>query len=433
VLAVNRCKHGTAAINFVSSSFLLSITINPQLALPLQTDAFLTRLSCCMEIASTSGVGNEPILPTAYQQGRSDQEKRPWRRPKRNAEQQQGPSGASGDSHFSTPKDGRSSNQRDPTAPSRQNASSWRAPGAVDDAHRIQTDDSRSRSYRPRKPNLNQQGSGASTPSASTSTGVSGQSENHATAPPGVVNDALSSQRDNNRSRNRRRPKPLPTDQAIGTSTPSSTVISPASEQPTVPPGAADDALSTRPDSRRPRNPRQQRPNPTIQENAASSSTVVSNQPGQPPPRRGAKFGGKLTHPESTTETRPADKYKTKVGPIGDDLASTLIHALSTPPYPDCPICFSSIHPAQPSWSCSPSSPTIVGENEEVQYCWTTFHVKCIRSWASKSVKDIADAWRARGEERNGDWRCPGCQSKRETVPSGYWYICIHFSRISQN
>jgi transcriptional repressor NF-X1 len=22
-----------------------------------------------------------------------------------------------------------------------------------------------------------------------------------------------------------------------------------------------------------------------------------------------------------------------------------------------------------------------------------------------------------------GDWRCPGCQAKREVVPSGYWYV----------
>ncbi|KAF9460740.1 hypothetical protein BDZ94DRAFT_1265402 [Collybia nuda] len=51
--------------------------------------------------------------------------------------------------------------------------------------------------------------------------------------------------------------------------------------------------------------------------------------------------------------------------------------------------------------------------------------MKCIVSWASKSVKDVADAWRARGEEgRRGDWRCPGCQVKRESIPSGYWCFC---------
>ena len=146
-------------------------------------------------------------------------------------------------------------------------------------------------------------------------------------------------------------------------------------------------ALSTQADSPHPRNSRQQKPKPINQEHT------------------GTETWGQVGWLESMTETRLADNYKTKVGPIGDDLASTLIHALSTPPYPDCPICFSPIHPAQPTWSCSPSTPTIVGQNEEVQYCWTTFHVKCIRSWASKSVKDIADAWRARGEQWNGDVR----------------------------
>ena len=39
-------------------------------------------------------------------------------------------------------------------------------------------------------------------------------------------------------------------------------------------------------------------------------------------------------------------------------------------------------------------------------------------------MKDVAEAWRARGEhDRVGDWRCPGCQAKREVVPSGYRYV----------
>jgi transcriptional repressor NF-X1 len=83
-----------------------------------------------------------------------------------------------------------------------------------------------------------------------------------------------------------------------------------------------------------------------------------------------------------------------------------------------------SVHREQPIWSCSPSITTILPHDAEgpPQYCWTTFHLKCIRSWASKSVKDIEDAWRARGEEgKTGDWRCPGCQAKREVVPKVYW------------
>ncbi|KAF8872738.1 hypothetical protein BD779DRAFT_1613762 [Infundibulicybe gibba] len=111
--------------------------------------------------------------------------------------------------------------------------------------------------------------------------------------------------------------------------------------------------------------------------------------------------------------------------PVPDDLTSTLIHALRTPPYPDCPICFSSIHPSQPVWSCSPSIPVItIGPDVAAQYCWTTFHMKCIRAWAGKSVREVQDAWRARGEERGGEWRCPGCQGKREEVPNDYWCFC---------
>ncbi|KIM74148.1 hypothetical protein PILCRDRAFT_828564, partial [Piloderma croceum F 1598] len=149
--------------------------------------------------------------------------------------------------------------------------------------------------------------------------------------------------------------------------------------------------------------------------------------------RRGAKFNAGLT--ESSTEAASSAgssnqpyKYKRSV-PKGDDLTSNLIHALSTPPYPDCPICFAAIHPAQPTWSCSLSrdNRALDGdskENESSLCCWTTFHLKCIKNWSSKSVKEIADAWRARGEDRPGEWRCPGCQSKRVHVPDGYWCFC---------
>ncbi|KAG6873347.1 hypothetical protein C0995_000207 [Termitomyces sp. Mi166 len=143
-------------------------------------------------------------------------------------------------------------------------------------------------------------------------------------------------------------------------------------------------------------------------------------------PRRGAKFGASLTEPQATPVSKPRNRYRRNAAssePIREDLTSRLIHDLRTPPYPDCPICFNPIHPAQRTWSCSPSISIVrppEDEGQEQQYCWTTFHVKCIGEWASKNVKAVADAWRARGEsDKKGDWRCPGCQAKRETVPSG--------------
>lgn len=172
---------------------------------------------------------------------------------------------------------------------------------------------------------------------------------------------------------------------------------------------------------RRPRNPT----------GAAETGTNSSDK--QPPRSNGrrANFGAGLT---TTDDSRPPanrgkQTNKPKDLPQGDDLTSTLIRGLSTPPYPDCPICFSSIRPDHAIWSCSPSIPIVVSSEAQVkEYCWTSFHVKCIRSWAEKSVKDVAEAWRARGEtDKKGDWRCPGCQAKREIVPSGYWYVVFTF------
>lgn len=186
------------------------------------------------------------------------------------------------------------------------------------------------------------------------------------------------------------------------------------------------------------------------QPESANSNPIVSNKSqgkqgerkspdddngdGVPAPKRDggrrANFGGNLTQP-GPSKPRPAVPNKlrgdrqAKGLPGGDDLASSLIRNLSTPPYPDCPICFSAIRPEQAIWSCSPSIPIVTSSEAQVQqHCWTSFHVKCIRSWAEKSVKDVADALRARGEmDIKGDWRCPGCQAKREVVPSGYWYV----------
>ncbi|KAI1798103.1 hypothetical protein LXA43DRAFT_908743 [Ganoderma leucocontextum] len=159
----------------------------------------------------------------------------------------------------------------------------------------------------------------------------------------------------------------------------------------------------------------------------------------KPRPRRGRKFGGELT--EGAVDTAAQDvpsteKYR-NTAPKADDLTSRLIAELSTPPYPDCLICFAPITPMQSTWSCSPSHPTLAGSDDEgptseksqranvsAQCCWMTFHLKCIKVWAAKSIKDVQEAWRARGEERQGDWRCPGCQSKRTAIPSSYWCFC---------
>ncbi|KAF8909061.1 hypothetical protein CPB85DRAFT_1308246 [Mucidula mucida] len=140
-------------------------------------------------------------------------------------------------------------------------------------------------------------------------------------------------------------------------------------------------------------------------EGAADSSA----QP-QPKTSRRPRFNGGLTGPSEGGSSHSHRKEKYKLPDASaDDLTSTLIRSLSVAPYADCPICFSSIHPAQPTWSCSPTMPVI---DEDPQYCWTTFHLKCIRSWSEKSYKEIKEAWRAR------------CQGKRNVLVGGYRCFC---------
>ncbi|KAJ7039810.1 hypothetical protein C8F04DRAFT_996217 [Mycena alexandri] len=148
-----------------------------------------------------------------------------------------------------------------------------------------------------------------------------------------------------------------------------------------------------------------------------------------PAPRRGrgSKFNTGLTTDDaaSSAPNPPRARQAKPAAPVADDLTSILTAALRTPPYPDCPICFSAVHPAQPTWSCSPSLPVLDTASTEEHCCYTTFHLKCVRAWASKSVKELADAWAARGEPgRGGEWRCPGCQARRAAVPTAYRCFC---------
>lgn len=185
--------------------------------------------------------------------------------------------------------------------------------------------------------------------------------------------------------------------------------------------------------SRKNRHPRRPQGATTVNEPNVTDSQP---QPQSKRPSRRSKFNPSLSEPTPLTgDSKPEveahlsqkaslllkkAKPPRPKAPLADDLTSTLTHALSTHPYPDCPICFNPIRPEQPTWSCSSSDPS-----ENLQCCWTTFHLKCIRAWASKSVKDLQDAWRARGEERTGEWRCPGCQAKRESVPSSYRQVLL--------
>jgi transcriptional repressor NF-X1 len=102
------------------------------------------------------------------------------------------------------------------------------------------------------------------------------------------------------------------------------------------------------------------------------------------------RFAGNLTTAGSanpsasspqTSHVKQARTAERAPEPEANDLTSHLTHLLKTPPYPDCPICYSAVHPMQPTWSCSSDGL----DSDGMDCCWTTFHMKCIRAWASKS------------------------------------------------
>lgn len=173
--------------------------------------------------------------------------------------------------------------------------------------------------------------------------------------------------------------------------------------------------------------PRRQGPRGSVVDKSKPTAADKVNKPSDADKKsakkssRASRFQPSLTEPLQSIADHSAGMYNNTNTLRKDDLTSTLIHDLSTPPYPDCLICFSAIHPLQPTWSCSPIIPISSASDDETsketkdsrasetsQCCWATFHLKCIRPWASKNVKDVEQAWKARGEDRKGEWRCPG-------------------------
>ncbi|KZT52995.1 hypothetical protein CALCODRAFT_511711 [Calocera cornea HHB12733] len=205
-------------------------------------------------------------------------------------------------------------------------------------------------------------------------------------------------------------------------------------------PDGQDQATENDAGHRRPRRRRARKQHEATEGAAAADPDETSHPPAVAAPRndRRSKFGAALTAPSDPSfppanpnpnASNNAHRAHPPPPSANADLTTRLTYQLSHPPYADCPICFSPLHPAQPIWCCTPNPPNpgSVGSSTSTSNnsnCWTAFHLRCIREWASKSVRETRDAWAARGEDRPGEWRCPGCQTRRSTVPREYRCFC---------
>ena len=68
----------------------------------------------------------------------------------------------------------------------------------------------------------------------------------------------------------------------------------------------------------------------------------------------------------------------------------------------ECMVCYQYIKHDQPIWSCGT--------------CFHIFHLRCIKKWASSPSAKI--------EENSEKWRCPGCQTILDKVPTKYTCFC---------
>lgn len=95
---------------------------------------------------------------------------------------------------------------------------------------------------------------------------------------------------------------------------------------------------------------------------------------------------GKLTdnkeeQPDTTQPTQPKkrnnnnrSKKPMHLPPGNHDMSTVLTHELKNSTY-ECMICMDIVRPAHHTWTCD--------------CCWAVFHLNCVQTWASKSLKGI--------------------------------------------
>ncbi|KAI8359868.1 hypothetical protein EDC96DRAFT_513466 [Choanephora cucurbitarum] len=118
---------------------------------------------------------------------------------------------------------------------------------------------------------------------------------------------------------------------------------------------------------------------------------------------------GRLTEESTEEPSTPKKKRNNRQRthpslPEGNhDMATLLSHELKTSTY-ECMICMDVVKPAHHIWTCD--------------CCWAMFHLNCVQTWASRSLKDTSS------NKMITAWRCPGCQNSRMAVPKDYLCFC---------
>lgn len=76
----------------------------------------------------------------------------------------------------------------------------------------------------------------------------------------------------------------------------------------------------------------------------------------------------------------------------------------------ECAICTNEVTRNSKIWSC--------------RTCWTVFHIGCIKKWAKNEGAGVPHNNRNEDENAARQWRCPGCNLPKDSMPSTYACWC---------
>lgn len=165
---------------------------------------------------------------------------------------------------------------------------------------------------------------------------------------------------------------------------------------------------------------------------SSSKSSIPSRGRGarssQPRMVNGRQFGGQLTasldlsalqadaavfvpgqpaEPSSrSTKRQPQPRKRRMSKSQAPDIATRTHEDIDNGQY-ECPICTSEVQRNSKVWSC--------------HTCWTVFHLTCIKKWSTNQGSAAAQT---NGEQVSRQWRCPGCNLPKDTLPKTYSCWC---------
>lgn len=153
-----------------------------------------------------------------------------------------------------------------------------------------------------------------------------------------------------------------------------------------------------------------------MRQNLGLNAQAVEFQPGQPHQMR--KNQEQVTNSavqrrldEAGRSTRdPRGRRLSTLKSTAPDIATRTHEDISNGVY-ECPICTSEVMRSSKIWSC--------------RTCWTVFHLGCVEKWSANEGSALAQQRQEDDAERAPrQWRCPGCNLPKDTLPSNYFCWC---------